>query len=424
MIQKRAIPNLKYTMQKFIFLFLVLLMFVNEKSAAQIPTEGLTMYYAFDGYPFTDSSGNTNKIIFSSDSALVCGVEGQALNFNGINTQAFIIGPAVFDNFKVSDFTLSFYMKVNNLSGNATLDVLSKRPNCNFDSCFAIRYTPSSNQISLDFSENISLGYHIVQRLDYNRCWQHIAIVRNYNRLLLYVNGRLVNSASTNKRVNITNNKPLAIAAGPCLSTTDKKFNGAIDELRIYDRPLSADEIKALYFAPDRIANRDTVIFLGSTVPLRATNTCSADFQWTPANIMSDAKTINPTARPTQGGFTTVKLVLKELQCTAVDSVKIKVIDPKDLECNTVYFPKAFTPNGDERNDLFFISNPYAIEDLTIFEIFDGYGGQMFSTTDKFARWDGTFHGQPLNPGVYLWKVRFKCRGQDLSQFGSVTILK
>ena len=115
---------------------------------------------------------------------------------------------------------------------------------------------------------------------------------------------------------------------------------------------------------------------------------------------------------------------MKELQCTAIDTIKIKIIDPKDLECNKVFFPNAFTPNGDNLNEQFFISNPYAIEDLTIFEIFDSWGGKIFSTTDKFAHWDGTFNGKVLNPGVYLWKVRFRCRGQDLSQFGSVTIMK
>ena len=397
---------------------------ITQKLSAQAPTDGLSMYYTFDEYPIADKSGNTNRMIFSSDSVLSCGVDGQALRFDGINSQAFIIGPAVFDNFKVGDFTLSFYMKVNNLSGNATLDVISKRPNCNNDSCFAIRYTPSSNQISVDFSENDKLGYHIIQRLDYNRCWQHIAIVRNYNRLLLYVNGQLKTTQSTTKRVNITNNKPLAIAAGPCLSTTDRKFNGAIDELRIYDHPLLAAEVAALYFAPDQIATRDTVIFLGATVPLHATNTCSTDFQWSPKEIMSDAKGLNPIAKPTQGGFTTIKLTLKELQCTAIDSIKVKVIDPATLQCNTVFLPQAFTPNGDDRNDQFFISNPYAIEDLTIFEIFDSWGGRIFSTNDKFAHWDGSFNGQQLNSGIYLWKVRFRCRGQDLSQFGSVTILK
>ncbi len=411
-------------MQRFILLVLLLATIFTGKIFAQPPTDGLSMYYTFDEYPIADKSGNVNRMIFSSDSILACGVDGQALKFDGINSQAFIIGPSIFDNFKVSDFTLSFYMKANNLSGNATLDVISKRPNCNNDSCFAIRYTPSSNQISVDFSENDKLGYHLIQRLDYGRCWQHIAIVRNYNRLLLYVNGRLASTASTVKRVNITNNKPLAIAAGPCLSTTDRKFNGTIDELRIYDRPLSDGEVAALYFAPDRIATRDTVIFLGATVPLRATNTCSTDFQWTPKEIMSDSRAVSPTAKPNSGGFTTIKLTLKELQCTAVDSIKIKVVDPATLQCNVVYLPQAFTPNGDDRNDQFFISNPYAIEDLTVFEIFDSWGGRIFSTTDKFAHWDGTFNGQQLNSGVYLWKVRFKCRGQDLSQYGSVTIMK
>jgi hypothetical protein len=48
----------------------------------------------------------------------------------------------------------------------------------------------------------------------------------------------------------------------------------------------------------------------------------------------------------------------------------------------------------------------------------------MFTTKDKFEKWDGTFNGTPVNPGVYVWKARYRCRDQVLSDFGSVTVLK
>jgi CHU_C Type IX secretion signal domain len=57
-------------------------------------------------------------------------------------------------------------------------------------------------------------------------------------------------------------------------------------------------------------------------------------------------------------------------------------------------------------------------------EITDAWGARMFYTNDKFGKWDGTFDGKILNPGVYVWKARFKCKGETKSNFGSVTLIK
>ena len=419
----------KYTVHTRLICFWVCFLILFFRSALilaqNIPTsDGLVSYFPFDKYPIVDSSGGSNKAIFNGDSTLGCGVTGQSIRLDGINTEVYFIGPAYFDNFKIGDFTFSFYFKANQLTGNATLDLFSKRKNCTQDSSFAIRYTPATNTLSVELTENALKGHVMTQRLDYNRCWQNITIVRNYTRLLLYVNGKLVQQNASTKRVNISNDKPLAIAASPCLSSTDRKFGGYIDEIRLYDRPLSDLEVAGLYFAPDKLATHDTIIFLGATVPLRTTQTCAKDFSWIPKEIISDPKAENPTATPTVGGTYTVKVVMKEAQCTAIDSLHLKVIDTKDLDCNKVFLPNAFTPNGDGDNDKFFISNPYALDALTVFEVFDPWGNRVFSTTDKFEGWDGSVNSKILSSGVFLWKVRYLCKGQELQQFGSVTILR
>ena len=415
----------KYTIHWRLICFLILFFNILNASAQNSPTnDGLVSYFPFDKYPIVDSSGGSNKAIFNGDSTLGCGVTGQSIRLDGINTEVYFIGPAFFDNFKIGDFTFSFYFKANQLTGNSTLDLFSKRRNCSTDSSFAIRYTPATNTLSVELTENALKGHVMTQRLDYNRCWQHITIVRNYTRLLLYVNGKLVQQNNSTKRVNISNDKPLAIAASPCLSSTDRKFGGFIDEIRLYDRPLSDLEVAGLYFAPDKLTTKDTIIFLGATAPMRTNQTCSKDFSWTPKDIMSDPKAANPIATPTKGGNYTVTVIMKESQCTAIDSLHLKVIDTKDLDCKKAFLPNAFTPNGDGENDKFFISNPYALENLSVFEIFDAWGGRVFSTADKFEGWDGKVNGKPFSSGVFLWKVKYLCRGEELQQFGSVTILR
>lgn len=410
---------------KYLHTFLLTLLCLSVYSQKIALNEGLSAHFSFDSYPINDKSGNGNRAILGGDSTLVCGAQGEALKLDGITSEAILIGPAVFDNFKTADFSISFYFKPTVQGGAvATYDILAKRKNCGTDSTFAIRYTPAANQISVELNENVKTRSIIVQRLDFGRCWQHIVITRAFNKLSLYVNGVLKQTSVASKRVAINNDAALTLSKSPCIGTTDRKYAGAIDELRVYERALNEFEVAALNTSPDRIANRDTIVFLGSTVKLGVTNTCATDFTWSPKDGVVDDKLANTSIIPTKGGEFSYILSMKDQQCTAVDTIKIKVIDPKDLECTKLYLPKAFTPNADGLNDEFFISNPYAIENVTSFEVLDGWGGRVFYTTDKFERWDGTFSGQKVNPGVYLWKAKYSCKGQVISDFGSVTLLK
>jgi gliding motility-associated-like protein len=100
------------------------------------------------------------------------------------------------------------------------------------------------------------------------------------------------------------------------------------------------------------------------------------------------------------------------------------VINPDEIECGAVPMPNAFTPNHDGRNDEFFISNPFALEVLQAFEIFDRVGNKVFSTTQVSDSWDGTYQGQDLNPGLFLYKIKYTCQGKDQVKSGSVMLIR
>ena len=70
----------------------------------------------------------------------------------------------------------------------------------------------------------------------------------------------------------------------------------------------------------------------------------------------------------------------------------------------TIFTPNAFTPNGDGKNDLFKLTVPENCEVIKFsMQIFDRWGRRVFTTDDVFESWDGTFDGQILEEGVYLW---------------------
>jgi gliding motility-associated-like protein len=66
------------------------------------------------------------------------------------------------------------------------------------------------------------------------------------------------------------------------------------------------------------------------------------------------------------------------------------------------YVPTGFSPNNDGKND---ILKPILLgmKSLNYFRVFDRWGRLLFYTTQKGAGWDGTYKGNPQDPGTYVW---------------------
>lgn len=398
--------------------------------------KGLETWFDFDRFPLQDKSGSNNSIVFMTGDTVAplgCGAIGNALQFDGQRLGMQIIGPAVFDQFKTFDFSLSFYFKANQQVGsNVYYDLFSKKRACSSDSSFSIRYNPGFRTLSVELIERGTKRHVINTRLDLldtiqrYRCWYHIAVVRSFNKLFLYVNGKLVGEPNVAvSRVAITNSEPLRFSGGPCVNVTDRRFQGMLDEVRIYSRAITADEVAALYSNPDELVNRDTVIFLGRSIQTGISKTCASRFSWQPTEGVEKPDSARTTITPVRAGQHYYTLTMQDQQfCGSTDAFRVTVIDPNSVDCSKVYLPSAFTPQKDGLNEEFFISNPYTINSLTRFDIYDGYGAIIFSTTDKEGRWDGTMNGKPLNPGVYMWKVIFTCDGREITQFGTVALIR
>ncbi len=70
----------------------------------------------------------------------------------------------------------------------------------------------------------------------------------------------------------------------------------------------------------------------------------------------------------------------------------------------SLYIPNTFTPNGDGKNDEFFLKQ-YAIEEKDFdFKIFDKWGTLIYQT-DHFKPWDGTYKGVPAKQDTYVYKI-------------------
>ena len=409
-----------------------LLLTATLRSYAQ-PTFGLTAYYSFDNDADTiivDETGNFANNGYSNALIRDCGVVGQAIRFNGDDHYAEFGSTPVKNIFGTEDFSISFYFKSLNSNTVNTQTIISKRANCSIENAFAIRYSPLTKNLNLIVSEDASLSSILSVPLDENKCWHHVAVVRKGTTITLYADGLPVKMDTKNKRINITSDDLPLIAGASSCQATDGFFEGFLDELLLYNRALTSDEVKSIYYRPDQIGNgfvdlelpKDTVLYLGNSIDAFITNTCADEVLWSPFDGVSDPTSAETLITPIV--TTTYTLFFTDsYNCVASDEILVTVIDPADLECKA-FLPNAFTPNGDGRNDEFGIDNPYVMTDFISLEVFDRWGNRLYFTDNAFSRWDGAFRGQLINPGVLLFKVRYRCGGEEKIQSGSLTVIR
>jgi gliding motility-associated-like protein len=84
-----------------------------------------------------------------------------------------------------------------------------------------------------------------------------------------------------------------------------------------------------------------------------------------------------------------------------------------------VIIPSAFTPNGDGINDKWDIEKIGAYPKCTV-QVFNRYGGLVFSSIGYGDPWDGTYKGSVLPPGTYYYIVNLKSGVPLLSGYVAV----
>ena len=81
-----------------------------------------------------------------------------------------------------------------------------------------------------------------------------------------------------------------------------------------------------------------------------------------------------------------------------------------DTISRNVFIPNVFSPNGDNRNDYFYISASQEEVEIRFMRIYDRWGDLLLEKNnvlpnDPLQGWDGRWNGTVVNPGVYVWSV-------------------
>ena len=285
-----------FTMKNSVLIWLSLVCMVANSRAQEYTSDlnSVALYHFNEtsGDIAYDTSGNGNNGA-ATGTTIVDGKFGKARSFHG--SSDYITVPANSNLNLESQFTLEAWV---NVSGNGR--ILSKGFSSNNPGYeLSVEVTGSAAKIRFGVTMDGYPGSGLPGSAQYDNystmsfttgTWNHIAVTYDNTKIRFYVNGLLSNEVSATGTV-AANSYDLSIGRrniGPSDITPADYFNGSIDEVRISNRPRTADEFHLVnYVLYGRDENGIQVIYksdLSFQHPVKLTDsdtTCYAA-RWSP----------------------------------------------------------------------------------------------------------------------------------------------
>jgi gliding motility-associated-like protein len=148
-------------------------------------------------------------------------------------------------------------------------------------------------------------------------------------------------------------------------------------------------------------------------------------FTWTPDDKLSCVNCLDPTLTVPYSQ----KIVFSarnQYGCTSVDTANIET-----YSTGPVNIPNAFTPNGDGKNDVFYIMGSRDIEMVKDFAIYDRYGQKVFQIrnvppNNPVYGWRGiAADGKVMTSASFVYAVTIRFRdGREQLYKGTITVIR
>ena len=187
-----------------------------------------------------------------------------------------------------------------------------------------------------------------------------------------------------------------------------------------YEQFIQGDSVKVvLPISPSTftlfvLADIDTVL-----TPLRK-DPGYTQFEWYPSTYLSNASIEHPLFRSNKSINYTLTRTEVLTACKVDDIYKM---DVSDLVVASI--PKAFTPNGDNLNDILKIEYGAGIKTFHFMKIFNRWGNIVFQTTNLNQGWDGTTNGIPQEMDAYTYFISYiTYKDESVSKTGSFILLR
>ena len=252
-------------------------------------TTGLVAYYPLDGNA-SDMSGNGRDGTSAAGQAPIAGSDRhgglqKAYFFDGVNDKV---------NLGTLNSTISGQDKLTVwawVSHSSTGDdrILCKSPSTNIsDHIFSLGIN-GSDLLIMRIGTNTTNATSMVGSavIPSNGTWTQVAMTYDGSKVRSYVNGALDSHHSLSGNIKSSSDN---VYIGNVNGGQNRHFLGKIDELRIYDRALSASDVQALYNLENTPPNQSPS-FSGPASFTTAENNASATFQPTASDPDGDGLT-------------------------------------------------------------------------------------------------------------------------------------
>jgi hypothetical protein len=233
-----------------------------------VPTNGLVGYWPFNGNA-NDESGNGNNGTVNGATLTIDRNENEnsAYSFDGVNDRIFINNSSSFDteSWSISAWYLTSATGHNRISSKSS-DIVSGETNY-----LAIIVLEGNVYGSASQNGNTNNPLPIDNNLTNNGQWHHVVYIRGGGNFSLYVDGVLT-SQVFDMFGNLANTNPLYFGSP---ASNSQFFNGKLDDIGIWNRALTQQEITNLYNSTSTSECLTMTINTGvlSTTPVTYTST-------------------------------------------------------------------------------------------------------------------------------------------------------
>lgn len=210
-------------------------------------SDGLVAYYPFEGNA-KDVSGNNNDGTEYGDLQYKMGIEGESASFNGIDNYISVPSNSTLN--PIDQLSISFWIKVDEFTNKFSPLVYKGGP---LQSGYKNReYTVwlenTGSLVVSSAGDNSSQQYTKACCAKQNYWTNFVCIIdRQNSRMKIYVDGALKAEVNDSYLSFNNNSDDLMFGWADEISPAFSPFKGRIDELRIYNRALTDEEVKHTY---------------------------------------------------------------------------------------------------------------------------------------------------------------------------------
>lgn len=246
---------------------------IAQNVPSYVPTNGLVGYWPFNGNA-DDESGNGNNGTVNGATLTTDrnGIANKSYSFDG--TTSFIALPLLNLNTK-SEITISSWVKITDFNTNySNYHIIRQEGTGSLD--WLLAFQNNGNTISFGLGiqgkaySELDLGITATKFIE---SWHNIIATYDGSYKRIYLDGVLLGSESKNGLLTYTNSGSNSIGSACSSINCVEKIKGTLDDIAIYNRALTQQEITALYNGGSQSTLASTKVYVDAPATVNQNDT-------------------------------------------------------------------------------------------------------------------------------------------------------